>query len=161
MTDKNQDIDMGLGLLDQDLDSIEDLPGFEVPPTGEYLLKMTTAIKKINDKIFVETSYEVLECVKQDKEEDIPAKLGNKFSSLFTIKGDGKDAEKDAEMVRLGKGKLKELLVDIAEATGQGNLLVLVRDIVADCTVNATVKRRQDKEDKEKFYGNVKNLRLA
>lgn len=154
-------INLDFALLDQDLDSIEDLPGFEAPPTGEYLLRMVSVLKQVKDAVCVQTEYEVLECIKQDNDADTPAKVGNKFSSLYTIKYvKSADAEKEAENVKKGKGKLKELLRGVAEATGQGNLAVLVRDVVANCVVRATVKRNQDKEDKEKFYGNVKNLVL-
>lgn len=156
---ENQVLDMNL--LDMSMDEIEDLPGYEVPPTGEYVLKMTTAMKEINGKTFVETEYEVIECLKKDKDTDADGKVGSKFSSLYTIKGDGKDKEKDAEMRRIGLGKLKELLAGVAESTGETNVGVLVRDFVASALVQATVKRRQDREDTEKFYGNVKNLRLS
>lgn len=152
---------MDLALLDMNMEDIEDLPGFDVPVTGEYILKMETAMKEINNKTFVETSYEVIECLKKDKDTDPDSKPGSKFSSLYTIKGDGKDAAKDVEMRRLGLGKLKELLAGVAESTGEGNVAVLIRDYVASALVQATVKRRADKEDPEKFYGNVKNLKLA
>lgn len=152
---------LDMNLLDMSMDEIEDLPGFEVPPTGEYVLKMKTEMKVINNKTFVETSFEVVECLKKDKDTDADGKPGSMFSSLYTVKGDGKDKDKDAEMRRLGLGKLKELLAGVAETTGETNVAVLVRDFVASALVQATVKRRQDREDPEKFYGNVKNLRLA
>lgn len=157
----NQQQVLDMSLLDMNIEDIEDLPGFDVPPTGEYVLKMKTAMKEINNKIFIETEYEVVECLKKDKDTDADCKIGSKFSSLYTIRGDGKDAEKDAEMRRLGLGKLKELLSGIAESTGENSVAVLVRDFIASAIVQATVKRRADKEDAEKFYGNVKNLRFA
>lgn len=157
-TPTSQELDMSL--LDMEIDSIEDLPGFEVPVNGEYLLKLETSLKAINGKQFIETSYELLECLKQDNDSDLPSKAGSKFSSLFTIKGDGKDTEKDTESVRLGLGKFKELVKGIAEDTGQGNVGLLVRDVLASCIVQCTVKRRADKEDKEKFYPVIKNLKL-
>lgn len=156
---ENQVLD--LSLLDMNMEDIEDLPGFEVPPTGEYIFKLTTAMKEINNKIFIETQYEVVECLKKDKDTDADGKPGNKFSSLYTIRGDGKDKEKDEEMRRLGLGKLKELLAGIAESTGETSVAILVRDYIASALVQGTLKRRADKEDPEKFYGNVKNLKLC
>lgn len=146
--------DMDLSLLDRDLDDIEDLPGFAVPPNGEYLLKMKTEIKEVNSKQAVEASFEIMECIKKDNDADTDAKIGDKFSSLFFLQGDNPDG------VKISLGKLKELVAGVAESTGQSNLGVLIRDTLADCVVMATVKRRADKEDKEKFYATVKNLRL-
>ena len=159
MTEETKDLD--ISLLDMDIDSIEDLPGFEVPHNGEYMLQLKTTLKNIKGRTCVETSFEMLECIKKDNDSDPDTVAGSKFSSLYTVKGDGKNAEEDKEQVRKGLGYLKLLLADVAETTGQGNLMILIRDVVADCTVLGTVKRRVDAEDKEKVYGSVKNMRLA
>lgn len=158
MATDNQTLD--IGLLDVSLDDIETLPGFETPFPGQYVLKLNTALKKINDSIVVETAFEVLETVKMDNDGDPEPVIGSKFSNIYTVISGHKDSDKKVEAERLGKGKLKELLLDVAESTGQGNLMILVRDVIANCIVTATVKRRQDKEDKEKFYPVVKNLTL-
>jgi hypothetical protein len=123
-------------------------------------MKLTTAMKKVNDSWCVETGFEILETIKMDNEGDPEPTVGSKFSNIYTIVSGKTDPEKKAESERLGKGKLKELLLDVAEKQGQGNLMVLVRDVIASCIVTATVTRRQDKEDKEKFYPVVKNLAL-
>lgn len=157
------DLDSAAALLDRDLETIEDLPGFEVPSNGEYLLKLTTSIKPVNGSVTVETSYEVVECVKKDNETDPDATVGTKFSNIYTIDAQkhANDPTKKAESEKLGFGKLKELVAGVAESTGEGNLLVLVRDTLASALVRANVSRRQDKEDKERFYPIVKNLMLA
>lgn len=157
--DTNQDLDFQL--LDMELSDIETLPGFETPHPGEYLLRLKSALKKVKNNIVVETGFEVLECTQKDNAEDPDAVPGTKFSNIYTIQSGNTDAEKKAEAERMGKGKLKELLANIAESTGQGNVGVLVRDYIADCTVKATVKRRQDKEDKDVFYPVIKNMTLA
>jgi hypothetical protein len=158
------DVDSGdefdLALLDTDLDDIETLPGFETPSAGQYVLKLTTALKKVNKNINIETSYELVECIKKDNDSDPDSMPGTKFSQLYTIKSGDTDPEKKKEAERMGKGKLKELLLGIAESTGEGNLMILVRDVIASCIVTATVKRRQDREDKERFYPVIKNLSL-
>jgi hypothetical protein len=44
---------------------------------------------------------------------------------------------------------------------GEGNVKILVRDhFNTERMVSATVTRRADKEDPEKFYAGVKNLKL-
>ena len=152
---------MDLSILDRELDDIEDLPGFVVPANGEYILNVKTEFKEVNKKSAVEIGYEMVECVKKDNDADADSKPGDKFSQLFFLSGDGKDPEKDAEMLKLSLGKMKELVSQVAEQTGNGNLGSLLRDTLSNAVVTATVKRRQDKEDKEKFYATVKNLRLA
>lgn len=152
--------ELDLGLLDMSIDDIESLPGFETPFPGQYVMKLTTGLKKVNESICVETAFEILETVKMDNDGDPEPTVGSKFSNIYTIISGKTDSEKKLEAERLGKGKLKELLLGVAESTGQGNLMVLVRDVVASCIVTATVTRRPDKEDKEKFYPVVKNLAL-
>jgi hypothetical protein len=158
---QGQQEELSIDLLDMDMDEIETLPGFETPPEGEYLLDLKTQMKKVGTNIVVETAFELLECLKQNNEEDKPAAPGTKFSNLYTIKSGNTDADKAAEAERMGKGKLKELLLGISETSGQTNMAVLVRDVIAHVQVKATVKRRQDKEDKEKFYPIIKNMEIA
>lgn len=155
----NQELDFSL--LDREIGDIEDLPGFEVPPNGEYLFKLKTEVKKINEKTAVTFGYEVLETLKLDKDDDTAPKEGTKFNTLFFLEADKKkSSEEAAEQLKISLGKLKELVAPVAETTGQGNLGILVRDILKECIVRGTVRRRQDKEDPEKFYGSVKNLTL-
>ena len=143
-----------LDLLDMSLSDIEDLPGFEVPYNGEYLLKMTLSTKMVNKKAAVEAGYEVVECLKKNDESDPDTAPGTKFSSLYFLQG-------EEEKVKLSLGRLKELLAQPAEALGEGNVKLLVRDhFSTPRMVSATVTRRADKEDKEKFYAGVKNLKL-
>lgn len=153
MTTENQSLDMSV--LDMDMSDIEDLPGFEVPANGEYILNLKTSVKEVNDIQCVEMSYEVVECVKKDNDADDDAKPGSKFSQLFQL------TNPDAEKRKISLGKLKETLAGISESTGQTNVGVIVRDVIANAVVMATIKRRADREDKEKFYATVKNLRLA
>ena len=158
MSTDNKDFD--LSLLDIGLDDIETLPGFETPFPGNYVMKLTTAMKKVKESWCVETAFEILETVKMDNDGDPEPVVGSKFSNIYTIISGHTDPERKIEAERLGKGKLKELLLDVAEKQGQSNLMILVRDVIASCIVTATVTRRQDKEDKEKFYPVVKNLSL-
>lgn len=143
-----------LSVLDMDMAMIEDLPGFEVPSNGEYVLRLQAKGKVVKDVACLELGFEVMECVKKDKEEDPDAVAGSKFSSLFQLNN------KDEEARRISLGVMKQVLNNVAEQTGQGNVLVLVRDHLKDAIVTATIKRRQDKEDPEKFYPVIKNLRL-
>lgn len=141
-------------LLDISLDDIEDLAGFDVPWPGEYVLEMTADIKEVNDATCVELSYEVVECLKKNEDSDPDTPAGTKFSQLFALTG-------AAKRVDMAKKFLKQTLKGIAEDVGEGNLLVLIRDHLADgMRVAATVGRRKDKEDPERVYAKVSNVRV-
>ena len=143
-----------LDLLDMNLSDIEDLPGFEVPVAGEYELRVTADIKTVKEKKAVEIGYEVVACTKKNNDADKDTTPGTKFSQLFFLQG-------DPDGVKISLGKLKELLSGVAEQVGEGNLLVLIRDHLKGMMATATVTRRADKEDKERFYPVVKNLMKA
>ena len=138
--------------LDRTIDDIEDLASFEVPPNGTYALKVSTECKVVKDKDAVEASFEVVDTVELDDPTETPPKAGNKFSMLFFM---------DQEVA---EGKLKQFLAPFAEAFGERNLGVLVLEkLNKDQGIVAvgSVKRRKDKEDPEKFYADVRNLKLA
>lgn len=143
-----------LDLLDMSLDDIEDLPGFHVPYNGEYNLKMKLVVKVVSSKTAVEALYEVVDCIKKNNDADPDTTPGTKFSSLYFLQG-------DEDKVKIALGRLKELLAQPAEMLGEGNVKILVRDhFNTERMVSATVTRRADKEDSEKFYAGVKNLKL-
>jgi len=140
---------VNLSLLDKSIDDIEDLPGFEVPVNGVYSLKFNTATKIVNEVDCVEANFEVIECVEQNDPNEPATKPGTKFSMLFRLNND------------VALGKMKELLVPIAKHFDEGNLLKLITDVCKDLVIVAKVKRRADKEDKEKFYADVSNLLVS
>lgn len=143
-----------LNLLDKSIDDIEDLPGFAVPHNGLFSLRFSTSIKTIAGKEAVEASFEVLEALELNDPStsgDSANKPGTKFSSLFFLEGD------NAEM---SVARLKELVAPVGEHTGERNLLKLVTEVCKDLVVVGKVKRRADKQDKEKFYADVSGLIL-
>jgi hypothetical protein len=144
-----------LSLLDQDITEIAELAGFDVPPNGEYILGLTVELKAVNGKASVVWNYRQIQCVKQDNEEDKPTPVDTKFSTLFMLAG-------DAEKVELAKRSLRTASAPFAEYYGETNLLQLVKKMVdaGEILIGATVKRRADREDKEKFYANVKNITI-
>lgn len=141
-----------LDILDQDLEDLPDLAGFDVPVNGQYHLLMSTEVKEVNEKPAVEVSYVVKACIKQDKDTDTPTPLETKFSQLFFLKG-------KEEAVKMSLGKMKELFAGVSELAGSGNLKVIINFFKENpAMVEATVRRVPDKEDKEKFYARVKNV---
>lgn len=138
-----------LGLLDKSIDDIDDLPGFEVPVNGIYTLKVNTAVKVVNAKDCIESSFEVIECIEQNDPAETATKPGTKFSMLAHIDND------------IAMGKFKEMIAPIAVHFGERNLLKLVTDVCRDVIVVAKVKRRADKQDADKFYADVSNVTIA
>jgi hypothetical protein len=144
-----QNAQFNTSLLDRDIDDIEDLAGFEVPPNGVYLLKFNAELKVVNDKDAVEAAFEVMETLEQnDTSVDAPV-AGTKFSTLFFVENP------------IAIGKLKEFLKPIAVHTGIGNTLQLVQQECKDLIISATVLRKAAKDDPEKFYATVKNVTIA
>lgn len=154
MLDDDMFDDADLSLLDKTLDEIEDLPGFEVPVNGRYLLKANRKIKKINDKAAVEVELEVMGCLKKDNDGDEDTVIGTKFSQLYFLQG-------DEDAVRISMGLLKQFVKPIAEATGEGNMKVIVKDHMTDVLMQATVVRRKDSKNPEIFRARLSNLELA
>lgn len=141
------------GILDRTLDEIEDLPGFEVPYNGRYLLKANRKIKKINDKAAVEIELEVMECLKKDNDADPDTVQGTKFSQLYFLQG-------DADAVKVSMGMLKQFVKPIAERVGEGNLKTLISDHLTDVLIGATIARRKDSKNPEIYRARLSNIEV-
>lgn len=134
-------------LFSASIDDIADLPSFEVPVVGSYILAVTAEIKKINDKDVVEAQYTVQELVEPAiaGETAVP---GTKFSTIFMIDNE------------FGIGNLKKFLKPFADHYGNTNVGELIGEI-KDVTVAATLKHRKDKNDPDKVYAIISNLSVA
>lgn len=140
-----------LALLDKTLDDIEDLPGFEVPVNGRYLLKANRKFKTINEKICAEITLEVMECLKKDNDNDADTIPGTKFSQLFFLTG-------EEEAVKTSLGMLKQFAKPIGEHFGEDNLKTIVKDHVVDLLLAATCVRRKDTKNPEIFRARLSNI---
>lgn len=130
------------------IDDLADLPAFEVPPAGAYILRVTCSPKVINEKPAVEAAFEVIETVELSDAKDNPAAPGTKFSMAFMVQNE------------FGVGKLKQFLAPFQEHFQQGNIGALIAEI-KDIQIAATLKVRKDKEDPDKKYANVTNITVA
>lgn len=135
-------------LLGANLDDLDDLPSFETPPPGVYILDVTTDVKEVNDKDAIEASYTIKEVVELKDPTTTPPVIGSKFSTLFTLN-------------EFGVGKLKEFLAPFAKQFGSSNVQELIRDHIKDVTISAQVGNRKDKTDPDKVYPTVKILSIA
>ena len=155
-TQTNFELLSDLDLLDQDISEIQELAGFEVPTPGEYILGLTVEVKAVNDKTSVVWNFRQVECIKQNDPEEKPTPADTKFSQMFMLQG-------EADKVEIAKRSLRTQSTAFAEAYGISNLLELTRKMLemGEIMIGATVSRRFDKEDKEKVYPVIKNIRLA
>lgn len=128
------------------LDDIADLPSFETPPKGAYIATVTTSTKEINKKGAVEAEFTIVETVELEHADDKPVAPGTKFSTAFILGNP------------ISEGKLKQFLAPFAESFGTTNIGQLVREEIKDITIAFTLKHRVDKDDKEKFYPDVRNI---
>jgi hypothetical protein len=136
-------------LFSTSLDDLADLAGFETPPAGSYILKVSAVTKEVNDKDAVEAAFEVVETVELTDTSGTPVPNGTKFSTLFMIDNE------------FGLGNLKKFCGAFADHFGTKNMGELIRDHIKDVTISGMVKTRKDKNDPEKIYGSVTNITVA
>lgn len=139
-------------LLNANLDDLADLPAFETPPPGAYVLGATFDVKEVNGKNAVEASYSVKETVElEDKSGETKAVPANtKFSQLFMLDN------------KIGVGNLKRALAPYAQHFGVKNIGALIREnLKEEVLISATLKNRKDKNDPDRLYASVANVMVA
>lgn len=145
-------------LFDSDLEDIADLAGFETPPAGSYILKVSTDTKEINGNAAVEVQMTVVETVElkhpdpEDKKYRPPVKDGTLFSMAYILGN------------VVAEGRLKQFLVPFSEhfgIKGKGSTGILIRDTIKDVTIAATVTNRPSKDDPDVVYAGIKNIQVA
>lgn len=135
-------------LLSASLDDLDDLPSFDCPPPGVYVVSVSTDQKEVNKKDAIEASYTVTEVIELSDPNSTPPVAGSKFSTLFTLN-------------EYGVGKLKEFAKPFGDKFGTRNVGELVRDHIKDVMCTVSVKNRKDKEDPDKVYPIVKVIQIA
>lgn len=141
-------------LMDASMDDIDDLPPVGVPPTGHYNLSVTAERKENKEKTseYIQFSYEV-EAVNEVKDpaEESQAAVGMKFSQMFSpIKKDGTPNE-------LGIGFLKEAVAPFSAHFGTPKMGETIAQI-NKVSVAASLVRRVDKKDADRFNFNLKDV---
>lgn len=134
-------------LFAADLDDLADLPSFETPPPGSYILRATVNLKQINKKDAVEASFEVMETVELASPDSAPVAVGTKFSTAFFLDNE------------YGVGNMKKFLAPFGAHFGIVNIGNLIQEI-KDIDIACTVKNRKDKNDETKVYATVENISI-
>jgi hypothetical protein len=135
-------------LFSKSIDDLADLPGFETPPPGSYILNVTCEVKKVNEKDAVEASFTVVETSELANDSDTPVPAGTKFSTLFMLDNE------------FGVGNLKKFLKPFADHYDEKGIGALIEQL-KDVTIACLVKNRKDKNDPDKVYGSVSNIVVA
>lgn len=135
-------------LFSASIDDLADLPAFEAPPPGSYVLNVSMEVKEVNSKQAVEASLTVIETVELSDPETPAVVNGTKFSQLFMIDNE------------FGIGNLKKFLQPFQAHYNAPNVGALIGEI-KDVTISALIKNRKDKNDPEKVYASVSNITIA
>lgn len=146
-----QDFD---ALMDASMDSIDDLPPMGVPPTGHYNLRVnaTRETSEESGNEYVRFTY-VVEAINEVKEasEEKDAAVDMKFSTNFS------PFKKDGTVNEWGIGFLKEACAPFAQhfgTTKMGDTITAIKDV----SVAASLVRRINKKDKERYDFNLKDV---
>lgn len=142
-------------LMDASMSDIDDLPPVGVPPTGHY--NLCVSAERIDPEeqgknSYIKFSYEV-EAVNEvrDSAEESEAATGMKFSQMFS------PLKKDGTMNDFGIGFLKEAVAPFSAHFGvdkMGEVIALVNKV----SVAATLTRRKDKRDPDRFNFSLKDV---
>lgn len=148
-------------VLAKDLSQIEDLPNYIAPPPGVYkLLILDCKQKEIGEKTVIAVDYMFLENKSLNEQLDEHDKADfdkiqwnkDRMSEVFYFD--------DAEKIETTLGVLKKKFGPLGAALGTTNLMEILEKL-PNLTVDATISRRADKDDKTKFYPYTKLLVAA
>lgn len=143
---ETDDEEVDLSLLDKNLSDIDDLPSFEVPAKGTYILLANATTKKVNKHPAMVIDLDVVSTVALANTGDTPPKEGDKFGVLFMLDNE------------FGMGNMKKVLAPFAAHFGTDNVKTLVKEKIQNCVISATVDHQIDREDKTKIYARLKNI---
>ena len=134
-------------LLDATLDDLDDLPEFKNFNPGVHRVLASFSIKGINNKDVVELAMKGLETLELANPTDEPIKEGDSSSVIFMLDNE------------FGVGNFKKIATPIAAALGtttNRETIEQCKDV--ECLIVTSL--RQDKNDKDRFHLNVKELNV-
>jgi len=135
-------------LLDATLDELEDLPEFKPFPAGVHRVLVSFALKEINKATTPELTLKGIETLELADPSAEPLKEGDSTSIIFKLDNE------------YGQGKFKKIAAPIAAVLGT----TTNRETIEGCKDMECIiitSLRPDKNDKDKFYTNVKELNVV
>ena len=135
-------------LLDSTLDDLADLPEFKNFNPGVHRVLATLSIKEVNGKDVIELSMKGMESLEMVNPTDEPIKEGDTSSVIFMLDNE------------FGVGNFKKIATPIAAALGTTtNRETIEQCDDLECLIVTSL--RVDKNDKDRFYLNVKELNVV
>lgn len=149
------------GILGVELTEIADLPTYEIPPEGvfRFLVKevteKTVTLSKTQEECpALDFKYEVIEAIElTDPSQMELVKPGQQFNETYFFRADKSSLE-------MTKSALKATFGEVAKAMGETNLMGCIGKLQG-MEILGVLKHRKDKQDKEKFYAQVRDARLT
>ena len=142
-------------LFDRQLEELAELPSYVPPPTGTYNLRLSVAFKEINRKPAVEVSAVVLDTVELADATEQRVKNGSEFSYAFIL------LDKEGKPNETAEGFMREFLAYFTTYAGTTNVKTLVSGAIKDVECTAFVKRKQDKNDADRWNVTIKDIVIA
>ncbi len=141
-----------LDFMDLDFEGVDDLPTFETPPAGAYLLEVSLEAKEINSAKYVEAGYIIDETVELKNPSDTPVPNGSRFSELFSV-----DPtivyDSGQKAVEFTKVYVKQFF-DFAGSTKLGDIVAAVQKVKVSCVI----VNRRSKKDPDTVRASTKNI---
>lgn len=137
-------------LLDMDIDDLEDLKGFDPYKAGTHKVIVKWAAKSINDKKNYELTMTLVETVELDDAGDTNFQApGFEGSVLFSAE------------TEIGRGKLKALLLPMAEVYGVRNLPGIMEQMNNCEFLVRTAVRKNKNDPSAPGYTDVKQIAVV
>lgn len=145
-------------LLDTDIDDLNDLPPYGIPPTGHYNLKVTVKQDNTDPKRVKFTCDYEIEAInefndKVTEEEKKEVQVGQKFRMYIS------PFDKEGKPSEMGQGQLKDYAKPFAAAFNTRTVGETLKQIT-DVHICATVTRRPNKENPEMPNGRIKDIEV-
>jgi|SRR5690606_25351307 len=135
-------------LLDASVEDLVELEAFEPFPPGTYRVVIDFSEKDVNDKPSVEFGFKCQEVIELSEATATPPEVGKTGSILYML------YTANGEVNSVGQGQLRELLSTLRESVGGDTS----REVMANAkgvSAVVTLKVRQDKKDKDRFYNSL------
>ena len=135
-------------ILDSTLDDLEDLPEFKPFSAGIHRVSVSMDLKDINGKTVPEMTLKGLETLELATATDEPIKEGDSSSVIFMMDNE------------YGRGNFKKVVTPLAVALGTSTnreTIEACKDV--ECVIITSL--RADKNDKDRFYLNIKELNVV
>lgn len=155
MSNSSASIDSFDSIFDRQLDELAELPSYTPPPTGTYNLRISAGYKSIGNKPAVEVKAVVLNTIELADATETPVKDGSEFNYAFIL------VTKDGKRNETAEGFMREFLSYFLKYAGTSDVKQLVSGAIKDVDCTAVVRRKQDRNDEDRWNVTIKDIVIA